>query len=213
MKTDDLVRLLARSGGASDLRRAERRFALLHGLGGALCLGLILGTVGLRQDWREAFAAPMPWLKQLFPAAVLLLAFACLRRLARPGVEAGAMPRALALPFVAIALPGLLVLSDAAPAERMALLLGHSWWQCTVSIGVVSVPACMLSLRALRGMAPTRLRLAGAAAGLFAGGAGAFAYGLACTETQLPFLATWYGLGMFVPAGVGAWLGPRVLRW
>ena len=69
------------------------------------------------------------------------------------------------------------------------------------------------SLRALRELAPTRLRLAGAAAGALAGGAGAAVYALHCPEFGAPFLAVWYVLGMALPVAAGAWLGPRVLRW
>jgi hypothetical protein len=28
-----------------------------------------------------------------------------------------------------------------------------------------------------------------------------------------PFLGVWYLIGMLIPTGVGAALGPRVLRW
>ena len=74
-------------------------------------------------------------------------------------------------------------------------------------------PPRMAALRALRELAPTRLRLAGAAAGALAGGAGAAVYALHCPEFGAPFLAVWYVLGMALPVAVGAWLGPRVLRW
>ena len=52
------------------------------------------------------------------------------------------------------------------------------------------------ALGALREMAPTRLRLAGAAAGALAGGAGAAVYALHCPELGAPFVAVWYVLGM-----------------
>jgi hypothetical protein len=62
-------------------------------------------------------------------------------------------------------------------------------------------------------MAPTRLRLAGAAGGLAAGAAGALVYTLHCPELAAPFLASWYVLGMLIPTAAGALLGPRLLRW
>ena len=65
---------------------------------------------------------------------------------------------------------------------------------------------------ALRGLAPTRPRAAGVAAGPAAGAIAASAYALHCDESTLPFLATWYVLGVAVPATLGA-LGPRLLRW
>jgi hypothetical protein len=48
---------------------------------------------------------------------------------------------------------------------------------------------------------------------LFAGALGAFGYALACDELALPFVAAWYTLGVLLTAGLGALLGPRVLRW
>ena len=65
----------------------------------------------------------------------------------------------------------------------------------------------------LRGLAPTRLRLAGAAAGFAAGTTAALVYTLHCPEIEPPFLAVWYVLGMAIPAALGASLGPRLLRW
>jgi hypothetical protein len=65
----------------------------------------------------------------------------------------------------------------------------------------------------MKGLAPTRLALAGAAAGLLAGSAGALIYALHCPEMEAPFLAIWYLLGMLIPTAVGAAIGPRLLRW
>jgi hypothetical protein len=61
--------------------------------------------------------------------------------------------------------------------------------------------------------APTRLRLAGAAAGLFSGAVGAVVYCFHCPELDAPFIAFWYLLGILIPAAAGALLGPRLLRW
>ena len=65
----------------------------------------------------------------------------------------------------------------------------------------------------MRGLAPTRLLLAGLVAGGCAGGLGAAVYAFACTETSAPFLAIWYTLGMALAAGLGAVAGSRLLRW
>lgn len=65
----------------------------------------------------------------------------------------------------------------------------------------------------MRGLAPTRLALAGAASGLLAGALGALVYALHCTEIAAPFLGIWYVIGMLIPTAIGALLGPRMLRW
>ncbi|HSV58580.1 MAG TPA: NrsF family protein, partial [Variovorax sp.] len=69
------------------------------------------------------------------------------------------------------------------------------------------------ALLALKGLAPTRPALAGAAAGIMAGGAGATVYALHCPELAAPFLAVWYVAGMLIPVVAGALIGPRLLRW
>ena len=65
----------------------------------------------------------------------------------------------------------------------------------------------------MKGLAPTRLALAGAAAGLLSGATAALVYALHCPEMEAPFLGVWYVAGMAVPFVVGALLGPLVLRW
>ena len=67
-------------------------------------------------------------------------------------------------------------------------------------------------LWALRALAPTRPRAAGAAAGLLAGAVGAVGYTLACAEISYDFVATWYTFAMSLVAGVGALSGRWILR-
>ncbi|HEY0034360.1 MAG TPA: NrsF family protein, partial [Devosia sp.] len=66
---------------------------------------------------------------------------------------------------------------------------------------------------ALRRMAPTRPALAGFAAGIMAGGTGAWVYSFACAENGIMFVALWYTLGILLVAGLGAALGRVFLKW
>ena len=68
-------------------------------------------------------------------------------------------------------------------------------------------------LWAIRGLAPTRPVMTGATAGRLAGGVGALVYTLHCPELEAPFLGVWYVIGMAIPTAIGAFLGPRLLRW
>jgi hypothetical protein len=68
-------------------------------------------------------------------------------------------------------------------------------------------------LIALRHGAPTRPALAGAAAGLLAGGLGAAVYASYCVEDSAFFLATWYTLAIAIVTSIGSALGARLLRW
>lgn len=213
MRTDDLVAVLARSAQPVDGRKVARQFWSTLVLGAALCLAAMFIFLGARPDWRGAMQLPMFWLKLGFPAAVALMAVPLLRRLATPGERLGQLPAAIALPFALVWLMAAAALTDAPAGTRASLVLGATWWQCPVTILVLSVPALILSFSALERMAPTRLTLAGAAAGLFAGSAAAFAYAISCAEMQTPFLGTWYVLGMLLSAGIGAMLGRRLLHW
>jgi hypothetical protein len=77
----------------------------------------------------------------------------------------------------------------------------------------LSLPALAAALWALRDLAPTRPRAAGAAAGLLAGSIGAIGYALHCPEAAIAFVAAWYTAGIALTGALGAALGPRVLRW
>lgn len=213
MRTDDLVSALARDAAPVAPARARRRFLGLLALGAALALVLMLVLLKPRPDLAEAMRLPMFWLKVVWPGTVALAALLVVWRLGHPGARLGRGPAAALVPFAFVVLLGLVVLWRAAPGERLGLVLGQTWFECPFLIALLAAPALGLSLAALRGLAPTRLPLAGAAAGLFAGAAGAFAYAFHCPELEAPFLAVWYVLGMLIPAAVGAALGRRLLHW
>jgi hypothetical protein len=117
------------------------------------------------------------------------------------------------LPVIAIWLLAIVVLLQAPARDRVSLVLGRTAFACPWLITFQAAPLYIALIWALRGVAPTRLRLAGAAAGFAAGAAGALVYTLHCPELAPPFFAVWYVLGMLIPAGLGACLGPRLLRW
>ena len=71
----------------------------------------------------------------------------------------------------------------------------------------------LAGILALRRMAPTRPALAGLAAGIMAGGTGAWIYSFACDEPGMMFLALWYTLAILVVGSVGSLLGRLLLRW
>ncbi|MCC7485463.1 MAG: DUF1109 domain-containing protein [Burkholderiales bacterium] len=213
MKTDELIDMLAR--GAQPVERGAARGRAVRAIGAgfagsALLLALVLGV---RPDLAEAMRVPMFWAKLAFPAALAAGALAAVSRLGRPGMRLGHVPAALAAPVVAMWLLGAAALAAAAPGERGTLVVGHSAASCPFLIALLAAPIFGATLWAMRGLAPTRLASAGAAAGLFAGAGGAFVYSWYCVEMAAPFLAVWYLLGMLLPAMAGALSGPRLLRW
>lgn len=214
MKTDELIALLA--AGASPVEPGEtaRRFrsALGWGLFGATLAMAI--ALGVRPDIDEAARLPAFWMKLTFPSLVAIAAYHAATRLACPGRRIGhASGTTLIVLLAAVWAFALAALFNAEPAERNDLIYGDTWLFCLVNIPLLSIPVFAAAMWAMKGLAPTRLTLAGGAAGLLAGSVSAAVYSLHCPEMEAPFLAIWYVLGMLIPTIAGAVLGPRLLRW
>jgi hypothetical protein len=214
MKTAELMDLLARGAGPVGADPALPRLAVAPPLGVLLAAGLALGVLGPLPA--SVWAQPAPWLKLLIALAALAAGFSFCMALARPltAVKRLRLPRGvLLLTLLGVGLIAAwgLVLT---PGDRLASgLFGHSWWICPLAVLCCALPTFAAAFWRLRGLAPTRLRAAGAAAGLLAGGCGAFGYALACEELSPLFIASWYPLGIALVAGLGALLGPKLLRW
>lgn len=218
MKTDELIGLLSAAGAGVDTE--SRRRSAHHAFSARLAAGFLVSLIamlivlGPRPDWREAIELPMFWVKLAFPAGIAVAACWMLRRLGHPGMAVGMIAAlAMAVPVAVVWSLASLTLFSAEPASRISLIMGTSWWQCVLSIALLALPAFLLACWALRALAPTRLSLTGAVAGAFAGSIGGLVYALHCPEMEAPFLAIWYVLGMLLPAGIGALLGRRLLRW
>lgn len=212
MKTDELIALLASGEGPVDRHVAARRLgrALLLGMLGALLLAATL--YGVRSDLAEVARTPLFWAKLALPGSLALLGLWLTQRLARPGVQGGALWGLLGVPLLLVWLGAAISLAGAPVDARAELIFGRTWRTCALNITLLSAPL-LVAVRALRGLAPTRLRQAGAAGGLLAGATATLAYCVHCPEMQVPFWGVWYLLGMLLPTALGAALGPRLLRW
>ena len=213
MKTDELIGLLAAGVAPVSGNMVSRRFAVALGWGMPGALLLLVGMLGIRPDLARAASEFMFWMKPVFAACLALAALVAAERLSRPGMRLGPVWAALASPVLAVWLVAAVVLVNAAPAQRADLVLGNTWNTCPLNIALISLPLFAAMLWAMKGLAPTRLALAGASAGLLAGALSALVYALHCPEAAAPFLAVWYVLGIAIPTLAGAVLGPRVLRW
>jgi hypothetical protein len=211
VKTESLIDLLARGAGPAPRAVALRRLgpAALAGL----LLAIVLAVSLIGPIPSALYATPVPWMKLAYAAALALAAGWLSARLARPVARLVVPARAVAGVVAAMALLGGATLLLLPAAERGAALMGHSWSTCPINVLVLSLPALAGALWALRGLAPTRPRAAGFAAGLLAGAVGAFGYAFACEESSMAFVALWYTLGIGMAGLLGAALGPRVLRW
>lgn len=213
MKTDELVDLLAAGGGGVDAHAPAYRTATAVAAGLACAVLLTFTLLGFRATLAVELSVPMFWVRGAFCAATGAAALVCVLRLGHPGRRLEMAPMGLVLPVLAMWLLAASALLSAAPEARVALVLGQTARVCPPLIALVSVPLFGAFFWLARGLAPTRLRLAGAACGLAAGALGALAYTLHCPELAAPFLAVWYVLGMLTPALAGALLGPLLLRW
>jgi hypothetical protein len=213
VKTEELVSLLADKVEPVDVRRAPRRLLLSWVAGMMVSVLLLAGVLRFNSALPREALLGMFWVRGGFCASLALVALAAVGRLGRPGARLSLLPVGLALPVIAMWLLSIVVLVQAPARDRVSLLLGRTALACPWLISFLAAPLFIALIRALRGLAPTQLRLAGAAAGFAAGAAGALVYTLHCPELAPPFFAIWYLLGMLIPAGLGAFLGPRLLRW
>ncbi|MEO5764284.1 MAG: DUF1109 domain-containing protein [Casimicrobiaceae bacterium] len=213
MNTDELVALLVVRALPVEPNATARRYAVALGwgaLGATLLMAILLGV---RPDIRTAVALPMFWLKLAFPASIAVAALFAATRLSRPGARLGRVPVALVAPVVAMWLLAAVTLLGAPVSERAGLVMGFTVEDCLTNVPLLAVPVFAAAFWAMRGLAPTRLALAGGAAGLLAGAIAALIYALHCPEMEAPFLGVWYVAGMLIPAAAGALLGPVLLRW
>jgi hypothetical protein len=211
--TDDLIASLSADVPKVAPGAAGRRIALGLGLGGLGSAILMLAWLGPRPDLAQAVTTPMFWMKFGYAALTGLILAALLVRLAKPAARPGALAAAALSPFAAVVLMAAMRLAQAPPEAYQAMLMGHSSMLCPWRILAIGLPLLAGAVWAVRGLAPTRLGLAGLAAGGCAGALGAMIYSLTCDETSAPFLAVWYTLGMALVAALGAVAGSRLLRW
>lgn len=213
MNTDDLARMLATGAVPVDPHAPVRRLALAVGAG-ALVAALVMATwLGLRSTLLQDAGLPMLWVKFAFVISLALAGWLAALRLARPGAKLARVPAAILAPVLVMWVLAASALAGADAPRRAELVLGQTWTACPLNIAVLALPVLVAALWGLKGLAPTRLRLAGAAAGLLAGATGAVVYTFHCPELAAPFLGIWYVLGMLIPVALGALIGPRVLRW
>jgi hypothetical protein len=213
MKTEDLISLLSTGVAPVDTHAHKRRFARAIVFGGAGAFVLMMLVFGLRPDLAVVSRTPLFWARFAFPASLAASALFLATRLSRPGMRIGkywAMP---AVPVLAVWVSAVTVLVLTSADARLALVMGTTWRTCPFNILLLSIPAFVAVFWAIRGLAPTRLRLTGAAGGMLAGTIATMAYCFHCPEMSVAFWAVWYLLGMALATLIGALLGPRFLQW
>jgi hypothetical protein len=181
--------------------------------GGIGTLVLIVWLLGFNPQLHLAVRHYSFWMKWGYTVSLGLCAIVATARLARPDSGKLGWLWVMAIPVMSLVAIGVFEMSRVPPAQWLAMWLGQSWRVCSSLVFLLSIPIFGGLLWSFRRLAPSRLRAAGATAGLAAGAWGATLYCLHCPEVSAIFVLTWYTLGIGLAALVGAVVGPRLLRW
>ena len=212
MKTDNLIAALSTD---REKPPAPSRMLALAMLAGFAIAALVF--VALLGGPRPTFMPSLHSWRFVLKFAVTLTLAATAAFVAARMMRPEARPGKLRL--VLLAAP--LLLSGAVIAELLIMpsndwltrLVGHNWLFCMIYIPIFSLVPLFAILWAMRSGAVTRPMRAGALAGLIAGGLGGALYASHCPDDSPLFVATWYVIAIGAITVLGAWLGPRILRW
>ncbi len=213
MDTDVLIRSLAEDVKPVSRHAVGLRIAMGLGVGGAATVALIGWWLGFRPDFEIAMRSYSFWIKWIYSGTLAICAIIATIQLGRPEPGRLRWLWVLAVPVALLAAIGVIEMIQVPSGDWLAMWLGRSWKHCPWIVLRLSVPIFLGLLWSYRRLAPTRLRLAGAVAGLAAGACAATLYCLHCPETSAIFVLTWYTLGIGLAAAIGALLGPKLLRW
>lgn len=211
MKTDDLISLLAQDAPIRARLGPSLLGALLTGV--AVSAALLLSAVGIRDDMASAIESARVLFKMALTLTLAVTACGLVFRIGRPGVPLRHSSLALFVPLTLLA-AGTATELSAIPRDLWeTAMLGRNARFCLFFIPVLSLAPLAGFLWALKNGAAERPSLAGAAAGLAAGGIAAALYALHCTDDSPLFLAVWYTTAIAAVTAIGALLGSRYLRW
>ncbi|PRD40917.1 DUF1109 domain-containing protein [Phyllobacterium phragmitis] len=212
MDTSELIKTLA-----ADTR--PRTLSLSVAWWGAVAVAIAIAaavfftTLGPRPDIAAAADTVRFLFKFVFTFTLAGSALIVTQALSRPGSQwRRAMPY-LAVAPVLLAFAVMLELFALPPATWSANLIGTNSMVCLVYIPLIGIGPLGVFLLALRHGAPTTPALAGAAAGLLAGGLAATFYATHCPDDSPLFVATWYMIAIAILTLVGAITASRLARW
>jgi hypothetical protein len=213
MNTEQLIASLSANVPRISRHALARRIAF--GIVGGAVVAIVVMAIGLgvRPDLQLAVQGFPFWMKWIYSVSLGVGAVYAVIRLARPVPSSLRGLWLLAIPVLVLAGIGIGELASTPSQEWFAMWLSKSWMVCPWLVLALSLPIFAGLLWSFRKLAPTRLRAAGAVAGLAAGACAATVYCLHCPEVAAIFVLTWYSLGILLAAGVGALLGPRLMRW
>lgn len=213
MNTDDLIVRLSADVTPVRRRAVGRRLAIGSAVGVIVSAFYVVAMMGVRPDLMIAMHGFPFWMKWGYTISLSVASLVVTAQLARPDSDRLRWLWLMAIPVLLLAGTGAMELIHTPPGEWLAMWLGQSWMVCPWRVLALAMPIFVGLLWSFRKLAPTRLRAAGAAAGLAAGAFAATIYCLHCPEVSAIFVLTWYSLGILLAASLGALVGPRLMRW
>jgi hypothetical protein len=210
MKTDDLIAALS----ADTTPQTPPAGRLARTLPFALVLPFLAVVLfwQVRPDLAQALTSYAVY-KTLVPSVLSLAALWLAMQLTRP--EARARTQAAVLGAVLIALAATLAygLATSSRADIAMQMDKPEYINCLISVPFLSLLPLAAMVWAMRAGAPRHPVLAGALAGLVAGGIGAAAYSLHCPHDALMYFFAGYGVAIAMVSAAGAVIGWKALRW
>ena len=212
MDTSELIKTLA-----ADTRRTSIPLPAMWWGAFAMAVSIaavvFFATIGLRPDITAAAGTVRFLFKFLVTFTLVASAFACVRTLSRPGVPSHSAIACLTGAPVLIVLAVIAELLVLPSNSWSATMIGTNSTVCLTHILLIGVGPLAVLLLALRHGAPSRPVLAGAVAGLLAGGIAATFYAAQCNNDSPLFVAVWYTLAIAGLAALGAVGARRLARW
>lgn len=212
MQTDHLIRALG-----ADARQTGPNPVLTWSA--AMTASIVAAGVvftmlcGPRPDLADASQTARFLFKLVVTLSLAGTAFLAARAAARPGAPLVDRLAWVATPVVLLGAAVVVELSVVPSDQWMTRLVGTNSLYCLSFIPAIGLLPLAILIGALRLGAPTHPTLAGAAAGLLAGGIAATFYAVHCFDDSPLFVATWYTLAVAILAVVGAAAGRHFLRW
>jgi hypothetical protein len=212
METSNLIKALSADAGR---REASLGPTWTVALALAVAVAAVVFSVGLgpRVDIAAAAETVRFLFKFVVTGALALTAAWALLALSRPeNVSRTRLIPLIAAPLALLAALAVELLAVPS-AEWGGRLVGTNSPECLYLIGMIGIGPLALFIMALRRSAPGRPQLAGAVAGLAAGGIAATLYAAHCTDDSPLFVATWYTTAIAMLTALGTLAGRVFARW
>jgi hypothetical protein len=212
MDTNELIKALA----ADTRPPAASLSSVWWGAAGfaiALAAAVFFALLGPRPDIAAAAETPRFLFKFVVTITLAVSAFGLARALSRPGETwRKALPYLAAAPAL-MAMAVIVEIFVLPPDTWSGKWVGTNSINCLTYISLIGIGPLAIFLLALCHGAPTKPALAGAVAGLVAGGIAATFYAAQCTDDSPLFVATWYTIAIAGLALLGAAAADRFVHW